>query len=100
MGRAIILVLDSVGIGATDDCLALLRERWSGPVAVYPDAEREDYVDRHSDGTPNAITPDEFARHAVRWADQGVQVIGGCCGFGVDYVHAASRALRGGKRNP
>ena len=31
-------------VDATGECLPVLRERWPGPIAVYPDADRTDYV--------------------------------------------------------
>ena len=36
-------------VDATGECLPVLRERWPGPIAVYPDADRTDYVSPHAE---------------------------------------------------
>ena len=81
-------------VDATGDCLPMLRERWPGPIAVYPDADRTDYIDPHGDAAvANSHTPEDFARHARRWVEQGAQIVGGCCGFGVRYIAPLREAL-------
>ncbi len=81
--------VDSTGQG-----LAMLRERWSGPIAVYPDADRTDYVSPQADATlGNRDTPEDFAAHARRWVEQGAQIVGGCCGFGVEYITSLRETL-------
>ena len=81
-------------VDATGECLEMLRERWSGPVAVYPDADRTDYVSPQADSTVgNRDTPEDFAAHARRWVEQGAQIVGGCCGFGVEYIEPLREAL-------
>ena len=81
-------------VDATGECLPVLRERWPGPIAVYPDADRTDYVSPHADAAvSNRDTPADFAVHARRWVEQGAQIVGGCCGFGVDYIEPLREAL-------
>ena len=81
-------------VDATGECLPLLRDRWSGPIAVYPDADRTDYIDMQADASvANRDTPEAFARHARRWVEQGAQIVGGCCGFGVEYIEPLRVAL-------
>ena len=83
-------------IDATGECLAVLREKWPGPIAVYPDADRTDYVDPQADATvANRDTPQDFAVHACRWVGEGARIVGGCCGFGVEYIGALREALPG-----
>ncbi len=78
----------------TTRCLQVLRERWSGPIAVYPDADRRDYVARRADPEQrNSDTPEQFLAQAQRWVEQGVQIVGGCCGFGFDYIRPLRNAL-------
>jgi S-methylmethionine-dependent homocysteine/selenocysteine methylase len=80
-------------VKATDAALPIVREKWSGPIGVYPEAGREDYVDPLPDPTSeNELTPAEFLDLAQKWVQEGVQIIGGCCGIGPDYI----RLLRGG----
>ncbi len=81
-------------VDATTQFIPVLQKKWRGPIGVYPDADRgADYVNRQSD--PNLINQtaeDAFLEHARGWVEQGAQVIGGCCGFGYEYI----RPLRDG----
>jgi S-methylmethionine-dependent homocysteine/selenocysteine methylase len=92
LGGKVINVFHS-NVKATEAALPIVREKWSGPLGVYPEAGREDYVDPHPDPADrNDITPAEFLDLARKWVQEGVQVIGGCCGIGPDYI----RPLRDG----
>jgi S-methylmethionine-dependent homocysteine/selenocysteine methylase len=92
LGGKVINVFHS-NVRSTDAALPLLRERWSGPIGVYPEAGREDYVDPLPDPSgKNDLTPAEFLDLARKWVQEGVQIIGGCCGIGPEYI----RPLRGG----
>ncbi|MGI9598783.1 MAG: homocysteine S-methyltransferase family protein [Acidimicrobiales bacterium] len=68
-----------------DGCLDSLDEVWNGPTGVY--AHSGHFVN------PNwifngVISPTDYADHAQRWLDRGVQVIGGCCGIGPEHIEA------------
>jgi S-methylmethionine-dependent homocysteine/selenocysteine methylase len=92
LGGKVINVFHS-NVRSTDAALPIVREKWSGPVGVYPEAGREDYVDPHPDPSgKNDLTPAEFLDLARKWVHDGVQIIGGCCGIGPDYI----RPLRDG----
>ena len=81
-------------VDTTGECLPVLRGKWSGPIAVYPDADRTDYVDPQADAaTGNRDTPEAFAVHARRWVEAGAGIVGGCCGFGVEYIEPLRDAL-------
>jgi S-methylmethionine-dependent homocysteine/selenocysteine methylase len=75
-------------VDATTDAIPVLQDKWSGPIAVYPDANRRgDYVSRRQDEKIiNRDTPEAFLDVACGWVEQGVQVIGACCGFGFEYI--------------
>ena len=60
-----------------EPAISVLQSKWGGPIGVYADA-----------GKGDKITPAEYAGLAEGWLDQGVSVIGTCCGFGVDYIKA------------
>ncbi len=68
-----------------DACLPIVQAGWSGPIGVYAHSAR--WVNNKTifDGT---ISAGDYAKHAKGWLDQGVQVIGGCCGMGVDHIEA------------
>ena len=77
-----------------DAALAVTKERWSGPVAIYPEAERRDYVETHRDhAVPTRLTPEEFLAKAKAWVAQGVQIVGGCCGVELEYIRPLRESL-------
>jgi S-methylmethionine-dependent homocysteine/selenocysteine methylase len=92
LGGKVINVFHS-NVRSTEAALPLVREQWAGPIGVYPEAGREDYVDPLPDPTgKNDLTPAEFLDLARKWVQEGVQIIGGCCGIGPEYI----RPLRDG----
>ena len=92
LGGKVINVFHS-DIQATDAALPIVREKWAGPIGVYPEAGREDYVDPNPDPLDKSdLTPAEFLDVARKWVQGGVQIIGGCCGIGPEYI----RPLRDG----
>jgi S-methylmethionine-dependent homocysteine/selenocysteine methylase len=95
LGGKVLNVFHS-NVRSTDAALPIVREKWSGPIGVYPEAGREDYVDPNPDpaGT-NDLTPEEFLDLARKWVQEGVQIIGGCCGIGPDYIRPLRAGLPG-----
>ncbi len=92
LGGKVLNVFHS-NVKSTDAALPIVREKWAGPIGVYPEAGREDYVDPNPDPLDkNDLTPAEFLDIARKWVQDGVQIIGGCCGIGPDYI----RPLRDG----
>ena len=81
-------------VDATGVALAAIRERWPGPLGAYPEAERADYTKAWRDeGVPTRLTPEEFVARARAWVDQGVQIIGGCCGIELEHIRPLRAAL-------
>ncbi len=79
---------------ATNAALPLVKDRWHGPIGIYPEAERRDYVTPTRDpNVPTTLSPEEFVQNAQRWVEQGVQVVGGCCGIEIDYIRPLREAL-------
>ena len=67
---------------------------YDGPVASYPDAGRRDYTIPHMDrSVPNEYSIDMFVEEAKKWVEMGTQVIGGCCGYGLEYIRPLREAL-------
>ena len=82
--------IDAIAIMHTEveyvaDCLDIVAEHWSGPVCVYAHSARWVNNKTFFDGT---ISAPDYADYAKGWLDQGVQIIGGCCGMGVDHIEA------------
>ncbi|WP_217557675.1 bifunctional homocysteine S-methyltransferase/methylenetetrahydrofolate reductase [Paenibacillus sp. GbtcB18] len=66
------------------------------PFSVFPNAGIPDYVDgRYS----YAATPEYFAESALRFADLGARIIGGCCGTTPEHIAAMVKALQGYEPN-
>jgi S-methylmethionine-dependent homocysteine/selenocysteine methylase len=80
-------------VEATGPSLEAVRNRWSGPLGAYPES---------GGWTPptwifSDLSPVEFADTALGWVrSKGVQIIGGCCGMGPDYIEAIRAALAKG----
>ena len=93
LGGSVVCVFHSP-IRATDAALDVVRARWQGPICVYPEAEREDYIDtyrNHSEATP--VSPEEFVAWARGCVEAGVQVVGGCCGIEIEHIRPLREAL-------
>lgn len=67
------------------------------PVSVFPNAGVADYVDGEIRYT---ATPEYFGQMAVRFADLGARLIGGCCGTTPEHIKEMSRALTNYVPNP
>ena len=86
MGGSVVTVFHS-GVEETDESISIVKDHWSGPIAAYPESGRRDYVDRFQDVTSeNEMSPDGYLEMSKKWVSEGVQIIGGCCGMGVDYI--------------
>ena len=78
----------------TNAALTVLLEEWTGPIILYPDAGRTDYLNTwRDDNVANEETVNQVTGEAVDWTRRGAQIIGTCCGFGVDYTKGLRGAL-------
>ena len=92
-GGSVLSVFHS-GIDDTSAALEIALKQWPGPLGAYPDAERKDYMSQARDrSAENKVSPEEFARRARQWVESGVQIIGGCCGYGLPYIRPLRDAL-------
>ncbi len=81
-------------VEATEAAVPLVKRHWAGPMGVYPEADRPDYVATYRDrSVPTRVSPEDFVALARTWVAQGVQVIGGCCGIEVEYIRPLREAL-------
>ncbi len=93
LGGSVVSVFHST-IEATNAALPIVQKGWQGPVAVYPEADRPDYVQRRKD--PNfqpQVTPEEFVDWGLACVDRGVQIVGGCCGIEIEHIIPLRDAL-------
>ena len=80
-------------LDATLAAIPLLKQEWQGPIGVYPEGEREDYVDAAKDPETKAVTPEEFIAFARACVAEGVQIVGGCCGIELEHMRGLRAAL-------
>ena len=81
-------------IDHTGPAIAVAKRHWKGPLVVYPEAERQDYTAVYRDhSVENKVSPAEYAKIARGWVDEGVQMVGCCCGIGVEYIRPLREAL-------
>ncbi|HEY0827400.1 MAG TPA: bifunctional homocysteine S-methyltransferase/methylenetetrahydrofolate reductase, partial [Bacilli bacterium] len=69
----------------------------SVPYSVFPNAGMPDYVEGKFTYT---ATPQYFAENALRFADLGARLIGGCCGTTPEHIAAIAKAIHQYKPNP
>jgi S-methylmethionine-dependent homocysteine/selenocysteine methylase len=85
------LMVNCVPPDHVDGMVSYLRDFTDLPLGVYPNLGY--YTDdgwRFDPGIGSA----EYARMALRWREEGAQIIGGCCGVGPEHIEAARDALR------
>ena len=93
LGGSVINVFHS-SLEATSAAVEVVRKHWQGPAGVYPEADRTDYTLKWRDsGVPTRVTPDDYVELALGWVNQGVQIIGGCCGIELEYIRPLRDAL-------
>ncbi|MFP6730499.1 MAG: homocysteine S-methyltransferase family protein [Alphaproteobacteria bacterium] len=92
LGGSVVCIFHSP-IAATDAALDVVRAKWQGPICVYPEAEREDYVAVYRNDAATPVDPDEFIAWATGCVAAGVQVIGGCCGIEIEHIRPLRDAL-------
>lgn len=67
-----------------------LQQRWSGPLMAYPDSG---YFKMPHWQFVDIIPVDDFVAYSRQWIAAGVQVVGGCCGLGIEHIEALSASL-------
>ena len=81
-------------VEATSAALPVMQKHWDGPIGLYPDADRSDYVATYRDATTDtAVSPQAYVEITKKWVEQGAQIIGGCCGFEIEYIRPLREAL-------
>lgn len=70
-------------------CLDVLQANRPGPIGVYAHSGKFVAPNWIFDDT---ISPEDYASAAKSWSQRGVQVIGGCCGIGVEHMALLSQS--------
>lgn len=74
------------------DAISVLRERYPGMLMAYPDSG---YFRMPNWQFDDIIEPEALVGFARGWVDNGVQILGGCCGLSPDHIAALHHAFRG-----
>jgi homocysteine S-methyltransferase len=87
-GIAVINVMHSE-VPDTGAGLDQVRQRWAGPLGAYPEAgyfhlPNWEFID---------VDDDELLRAVNHWLAREVQLIGGCCGIGVEHIRMLKQRL-------
>ena len=73
-----------------DACLQVLKANWLGPIGVY--AHSGKFVEPNWIFN-NVISPDDYASAAKLWLGQGIQIVGGCCGIGLEHIQLLKKIV-------
>ena len=74
-------------IEVTGQAIKIAKKKFNGVLGAYPN--RGHYEKPHWKFVDN-ITPSEYLEKARSWVDDGAQIVGGCCGVGVEEIKAIS----------
>lgn len=89
LGGAAVTVMHTL----TEDiapALQMVMERWHGPTGAY--AHSGDFVMPNWQWV-NMVSPEDYALAALKWVEMGVQMIGGCCGLGPEFIRVLKEQL-------
>lgn len=84
------LMINCIPPDHVDGMVTYLRDFTDLPLGVYPNLGYYTDDGRRFD---RGIGSTEYARMALRWREEGAQIVGGCCGVGPDHIAAAHTAL-------
>ena len=70
--------------------LPWLRDFTDLPLGVYPNLG---YLSQSGWLSDAGVGGPEYAEMALRWREEGAQIVGGCCGVGPEHIEAAREAL-------
>jgi homocysteine S-methyltransferase len=73
---------------AVSDTIAMVRKKFAGPIGVYPDSG---YFEMPDWNFTEVIPADKLEDFYKAWINDGVQLIGGCCGLTIEHIDAANR---------
>ena len=86
-GYSALLVMHSE-IDITQSAITRISEKYKGPIGAYPNAG---YWERPQWVFVDQISPDDYVQKARSWVEEGVQIVGGCCGIGPEHIRALTQ---------
>ena len=76
----------------TTKAIPVLRQQWEGVIGAYPECG---YFTMPEWKFVDVIPVPAFIEVARMWNEQGVNVLGGCCGIGPDHIRALAVEFKG-----
>ena len=89
-GETLVAVMHSE-IDDTGPGLECARRVCEAPLGAWPNCGTIEPPNWQFEGV---ATPEAFAEVAARWVEDGVKVVGGCCGLGPEHIRAVAERLR------
>lgn len=77
-------------VSLISDSIKIMGDRFVGPIMAYPDSG---YFEMPNWCWVDIISTQDFADAALAWVDEGAQIVGGCCGLGVEHIEALANGL-------
>ncbi|NNE63796.1 MAG: homocysteine S-methyltransferase family protein [Gammaproteobacteria bacterium] len=74
-----------------DESIKILKQYWHGPIGIYPESG---YFTMPDWQFVDIIEADKLAEMAQGWVNEGIRMVGGCCGLGPDHIAALSRIFK------
>ena len=74
-------------VNATEKAIDIAKRNFDGTLGAYPNTG---YYEKPHWKFADNFTPNDYLKHAKSWFEKGVQIIGGCCGLGVEEIKAIS----------
>ena len=65
-----------------------IKQKWNGHLGAYP--HKGDFI-RPNWQFDKTYTPEKYSNDMKIWGDQGVRIIGSCCGMGPEYTFALKK---------
>ncbi|MYD43660.1 MAG: homocysteine S-methyltransferase family protein [Gammaproteobacteria bacterium] len=65
--------------------LEVLAKQWGGLTMAYPEAGA---FNAQSQKYDYDVRPETFAKHCRQWVENGVDIVGGCCGTTIHHIQA------------
>ena len=81
-----ILVAHS-NMSVTDEAIKILKDNYNQIIGAYPN---RGYFEKPKCKFIDNIQPKDYLDKAKSWKNNGAQIIGGCCGIGVEEIKAIS----------
>jgi S-methylmethionine-dependent homocysteine/selenocysteine methylase len=73
-----------------NEAMRIVRKYWNGPIGIYPESG---YFTMPNWQFVDVIEPDELAKSAQSWMEDGIRMVGGCCGLGPEHISALRQAF-------